>query len=108
MNTLAGDHSNADAVTLFHRSQETNVKGTFITNQAFIQAFGDTGTIINLVSTAVTMAVPGISSYASSKLAVMKLSQALSLGKPALLLPPLSCLSFSRCLSVYPACRNLP
>lgn len=60
--------------------QETNVKGTFLPVQSFIQRFGGEGTIINLVSIAVAMAFPGISSYASSKLAVIKLGQALTLG----------------------------
>ncbi|MDI1485926.1 MAG: hypothetical protein OHK93_004115 [Ramalina farinacea] len=82
--TMGGGQVGDVALTSWWADYETNVKGTFITNQAFIQAFGDTGTIINLVSTAVTMAVPGISSYASSKLAVMKLSQALSLEYPSL------------------------
>ena len=48
--------------------------------QSFIQSFGGEGTIINLVSTGVALAVPGISSYASSKLAVIKMTQSLALG----------------------------
>jgi len=66
---------------LLCRRQEINVKGTFLPIQSFIQNFGGEGTIINLVSVAVAMDAPGISSYASSKLAVVKMSQALSLGK---------------------------
>ncbi|KAL8744553.1 MAG: hypothetical protein Q9190_003212 [Brigantiaea leucoxantha] len=63
---------------------ETNVKGTFLTIQSFIQTFGDEGTIINLVSTGVALALPGISSYACSKLAVIKLGQSISLEHPNL------------------------
>jgi NAD(P)-dependent dehydrogenase (short-subunit alcohol dehydrogenase family) len=66
--------------------QETNVKGTFLTTQSFIRNNGGEGTIINLVSTGVALQVPGISSYASSKLAVIKLGQSLSLGESKL--PP--------------------
>ncbi|KAL8923536.1 MAG: hypothetical protein Q9172_003072 [Xanthocarpia lactea] len=61
---------------------ETNVKGTFLPIQSFIQSFGGEGTVINLVSTAVALALPGISSYASSKLAVVKIGQILSLEYP--------------------------
>ena len=60
--------------------QETNVKGTFLTTQSFIRNFGGEGTIINLVSIGAALAVPGISSYASSKLAVIKITQAVALG----------------------------
>ncbi|KAM0799895.1 hypothetical protein BDR22DRAFT_806664 [Usnea florida] len=61
---------------------ETNVKGTFLTTQSFIRNFGGEGTIINLVSIGAALAVPGISSYASSKLAVIKITQAVALEYP--------------------------
>ena len=60
--------------------QENKVKGIFIPTQSFIQCFGGEGTIVNLVNTAVALAVPSISSYASSKLAVLNFGIALSIG----------------------------
>ena len=48
--------------------------------QMFIRFFDGEGTFINLVSTAVALGVPGLTSYASSKLAVIKLGQLASLG----------------------------
>lgn len=57
------------------------MKGTFLTTQAFIRSFGGEGTIINLVSLAAVTAFPGMSSYASSKLAQIKLGQAIGLGQ---------------------------
>lgn len=56
------------------------MKGTFLTMQSFIENFGGEGTIINLVSLAVALAVPGMSAYASSKLTMIKLGQAIGLG----------------------------
>ena len=69
--------------------QEINVKGVFLIMQSFIQNFGAEGTIINLVSVAVALPVPGISSYASSKLAAVKLVQAVNIGTSKLPTPSL-------------------
>lgn len=71
--------------------QKNNVKGTFIPTQSFIQCFGGEGTIINLVSTAVALAVPRISSYASSKLAMIKFGMALTIGESKLLVIKMLC-----------------
>lgn len=46
----------------------------------FIKATGGKGTIINLVSLAAAFLIPGMSSYATSKLAVIKLGEFLDLG----------------------------
>ena len=48
--------------------------------QSFIQSFGSQGTIINLVSLAAGMTVPGFSSYASTKLALVHIGQFLHVG----------------------------
>ena len=61
--------------------QESNVKATFLTCQAFIQSFDAEGTIINLVSTGAALSVPGISSYSAAKLAEMKFTRSLDLGR---------------------------
>ena len=46
----------------------------------FIKATGGQGTIINLVSLAAAFLIPGMSSYATSKLAAIKLGEFLDLG----------------------------
>ena len=50
--------------------------------QSFIQSFGAEGTIINIVSIAAALPGPGSTSYSSSKLALINISQNLSLGTP--------------------------
>ena len=56
------------------------MKGTYITTQAFIQNFGDEGTVINLVSLAASLPGAGNSSYSSTKLALVHIGQCLALG----------------------------
>ncbi|THY10096.1 NAD(P)-binding protein [Aureobasidium pullulans] len=63
---------------------EVNVKGTYTLIHHFIKTFGSTGTLINLVSLGASMTAPGISSYSTSKLAVIKLSEYLDAEKPDL------------------------
>lgn len=48
----------------------------------FIKATGGKGAIINLVSLGASFLFPGMSSYATSKLAVIKLGEFLDLGNP--------------------------
>lgn len=60
---------------------ETNVKGTYNMTHYFIKATGGRGTIINIVSLGASFLAPGMSSYASSKLAVIKLGELLEVGE---------------------------
>ncbi|TIA77071.1 NAD(P)-binding protein [Aureobasidium pullulans] len=64
--------------------QEVNVKGTYTLTHYYLKNFGSTGTLINLVSLGASMTAPGISSYSTSKLAVIKLSEYLDAEKPDL------------------------
>lgn len=59
---------------------ESNVKGPYLTAHFFIRAFGGQGTIINLVSSAASLLIPGSSSYSSAKLAQVKLGEYIDLG----------------------------
>ena len=64
--------------------QEVNVKGTYTLTHHYLKTFGSSGTLINLVSLGASMTAPGISSYSTSKLAVIKLSESLDAEKPDL------------------------
>lgn len=64
--------------------QEVNVKGTYTLTHHYLKTFGSSGTLINLVSLGASMTAPGISSYSTSKLAVIKLSEYLDAEKPDL------------------------
>ncbi|THX69415.1 NAD(P)-binding protein [Aureobasidium pullulans] len=63
---------------------EVNVKGTYTLTHYYLKTFGSAGTLINLVSLGASMTAPGISSYSTSKLAVIKLSEYLDAEKPDL------------------------
>ncbi|THY18795.1 NAD(P)-binding protein [Aureobasidium pullulans] len=63
---------------------EVNVKGTYTLTHHYLKTFGSSGTLINLVSLGASMTAPGISSYSTSKLAVIKLSEYLDAEKPDL------------------------
>ncbi len=62
-------------------NKETNVKGTYSLIHYFIKATGGKGTIINLVPLGASLLFPGMSSYAGSKLAVIKLGESIDVGK---------------------------
>jgi short-subunit dehydrogenase len=47
----------------------------------FIKATNGRGTVINLVSLAASLLVPGMSSFSASHLALIKLTECLDLGK---------------------------
>ncbi|KAJ5377169.1 uncharacterized protein N7496_004578 [Penicillium cataractarum] len=62
-------------VDLWWRTQEVNVKGTFLMTKAFLKATQDAPagrTIINMASMAAQGMPPGMSSYSPSKIAVCK------------------------------------
>ena len=61
--------------------QEVNVRGTYNMCHHFIKATGGKGMVVNLVSLGASFLVPGLSSYSSSKLAVIKLGEYLNLGR---------------------------
>jgi len=63
---------------------EINVKGPFLMSHHFIKSFGDEGTIINLSTTTMNVLIPGVSSYAASKLAMKKTGELLQLEYPNL------------------------
>jgi short-subunit dehydrogenase len=46
----------------------------------FIKVTGERGTLINLVSLAASLLVPGMSSFSASHLALIKLTECLELG----------------------------
>ncbi|MCJ1423336.1 hypothetical protein MMC29_001219 [Sticta canariensis] len=58
---------------------EVNVKGSYNISHYFIKATGGKGTIINLVTLGASFLFPNMSSYASSKLALIKLGEFLDL-----------------------------
>ncbi|KAJ5397002.1 hypothetical protein N7509_005115 [Penicillium cosmopolitanum] len=70
------------------KTQEINVKGTFIATKAFLKHTGDTPseptTIINLISMAAQGIPPGMSSYSPAKLAVSKFTQFLAMEHPTI------------------------
>lgn len=70
------------------KTQETNVKGTFIATKAFLKYTGDIPsaptTIINLISMAAQGVPPGMSSYSPAKLAVCKFTQFLAMEHPTI------------------------
>ncbi|CAI7678836.1 unnamed protein product [Penicillium manginii] len=70
------------------KTQEINVKGTFIATKAFLKHVGEVPsaptTIINVISTASQGVPPGMSSYSPSKLAVSKFTQFLAMEHPTI------------------------
>jgi len=56
------------------------VKAPYLTSNYFIKNFGGEGTIINLSSIVIDVALPGVSSYAASKMAMLKTAELLQLG----------------------------
>ena len=65
-------------LTLF--SKEVNVKGPFLMIHHFTKHFTQ-GTIINMTTAAASLAVPGLSSYIASKLAMLKVAECIGLGR---------------------------
>lgn len=70
--------------TFWWNNFEINLKGTYNIAHVFINLTGGKGTLINLVSLLASMAVPGISGYGISKLALIKLGEHLDLEHPNL------------------------
>ncbi|KAJ5111566.1 hypothetical protein N7532_002101, partial [Penicillium argentinense] len=70
------------------KTQEVNVKGTFIATKAFLKHTGDSPsastTIVNMISMAAQGVPPGMSSYSPSKLAVCKFTQFLATEHPTI------------------------
>ncbi|CAD0031424.1 unnamed protein product [Aureobasidium pullulans] len=58
--------------------------GTYTLTHYYLKTFGSAGTLINLVSLGASVTAPGISSYSTSKLAVIKFSEYLDAEKPDL------------------------
>ena len=55
---------------------EVNVKGTYLMTRAYLRSLeGRPGTIINVTTSVADMAVPNMSAYGSSKLAINRLTQ---------------------------------
>jgi len=63
---------------------ETNVKGPYLMIDSFVKKFNGEGTIINLSTMALAVSAPGITSYGSSKLAILKATELLQLEYPNL------------------------
>lgn len=76
-------------------SQEVNVKGPFLVIHHFTQHFTQ-GIIINMTTAAASLAVPGLSSYIASTLAILKVAGCVELK------PCPSSLSFR----ISPDCRS--
>lgn len=68
-------------LTLILFSKEVNVKGPFLMIHHFTKHFTQ-GTIINTTTAAASLAVPGLSSYIASKLAMLKVAECTELGMP--------------------------
>jgi short-subunit dehydrogenase len=70
--------------TSAHHSQETNVKGTLLMTQNFLQLLGseNPGTVINVVSTAAIMVMPTTSSLALSKLVQLQMQRFIDAENP--------------------------
>ena len=64
--------------------QESNLKGSYLMIHYFIKTFGSKGTIINIVSLGASFTMPGISSYSTSKMGVIKLGEYLDAEHPEL------------------------
>ncbi|KAA8652851.1 hypothetical protein EYZ11_003320 [Aspergillus tanneri] len=69
------------------KTQETNVKGTFVATKAFLNQIGaspSAATIINMTSMAAQGVPPGMSSYSPAKLSVVKFTQFLAAEHPTI------------------------
>ncbi|KAJ5153499.1 uncharacterized protein N7482_009977 [Penicillium canariense] len=73
-------------VDLWWRTQEVNVKGTFLMTNAFLKATGNTPstptTIVNLTSMAAQGLPPGMSSYSPAKIAICRFTDYLATENP--------------------------
>ncbi|KAF2002105.1 NAD(P)-binding protein [Amniculicola lignicola CBS 123094] len=76
--TVAG----STALSAWWPDIETNLKGLYILLNRFITLTGGKGTFINLISLAVGLLRPGISSYGISKLAASRLGEFIDLEQP--------------------------
>ena len=83
------------------------MEGTFNMCHYFIKATGGKGMIINLVTLATSFVTPGISSYAISKLAEIKLGEHLHAGNFVSLALQISLLSASLTLITYAPSQSI-